>query len=783
MNKIGLILTVILLVSTVSGIAHPYQEDERDETLRLSEKISPVSLYRITPLIQTNDLPHTAELVGGNPGEFHDALLNDHTKQALLDKGYQLELLRQNPLIAPQDIADTYHTFEEIGQILQTMATTYPNITQLHSIGKSYENREIWCLEITDNPGIDEDEAGVCFMGLHHAREWPTIEICLSIAKELTEGYQNDTTIKNMVDNRRTWIIPCVNPDGYVYDHDLHQGNKWWRKNREYFKEFNTYGIDLNRNYPGSCNGDPQGMWGSRGMSHNPSTLTYCGPDQFSAPETVALKQFFLNHIISASISYHTYSELVMWPWGYSTEKQTDESDYMAAIGNKIAAKIKKQASSGTYYPTQSSGLYPTTGDTTDWLYGYHHYVLGRPHFAYTIEACNEFHPDASYLDQVCTENVEGALYLLKEAQNISQRTPRVIPPLITDLSDENGAITIEWETVNPSSNPTVFEVQEFSNMKYTKESAEAEEPNLQLDGFFQSSRRANSGSHSYRSHLDENMVSSLTTIDPIFINQSMDFTFSCWYEIEENNDKAFVELSTDGRNYDVIDTFTGSSNGWLQRSYSLDNYLGRSIFIRFRYSTDGRITEDGFFVDDIYPVATYEHIKSIDDTITETSYTFSNKQDDQYYYRVRGYNNARGWGDYSMIASLNGITINNTAPLPPTITGPQRSTPKTVCSYNLQATDPDGHQIYYYINWGDGTIVNWTGPVESGETIILNHTWVKRGDYTIEARVKDEYNATSTWAELSVAMPKIKDHWSLFLILQRFLDHIGIDISLLPSN
>jgi hypothetical protein len=277
-------------------------------------------------------------------------------------------------------------------------------------------------------------------------------------------------------------------------------------------------------------------------------------------------------------------------------------------------------------------------------------------------------------------------------------------------------------------------------------------------------------------------MVSSLTTLDPIFINQSMDLSFNCWYEIEENNDKAFVELSTDGRNYDVIDTFTGSSDGWLQRSYSLDNYLGKSIFIRFRYSTDARIMEDGFFIDDIYPVATYDQINTIDDAITETSYILSNKQDDQYYYRIRGYNDAHGWGDYSMIASLTGIIINNTAPLPPSITGPQRATPKKLCSYSLQATDPDGHQIYYYIDWGDGTIVNWTGPVESGEIITLNHTWTKRGDYTIESRVKDEYNATSTWTELPIAMPKIKNYWEFLQILQQFLNYIGIDFSLFPS-
>ncbi len=778
MKKIALLLFCILLISSFGGIAQPLLTEKDKEPVQTAQNIQPISLYRITPMIQPNDLYSTAEIVGGKPGLYHDALLTEESVLDLTAKGYDLELLKNDPLVAPQTIAEEYHTFDEIEQILQTMANTYPDITSLYSIGKSYEGRDIWCIEITDNPGVDEQEAGVCYMGLHHAREWPTIEICLAIADTLTKDYANDSKIKQLVDNRRIWIVPCVNPDGYVYDHDLHQGEQWWRKNREYFKEFNSYGVDLNRNYPGSCDGDPLGMWGSTGMSHNPYSLVYCGPDQFSAPETNALKALFLSNNISASISYHTYSELVMWPWGHSIDKTTADNDYMASIGNSIAAKIKKQDYAGSYIPTQSAGLYPTTGDTTDWVYGYHHYVLGRPHFAYTIEACNEFHPDASVLPQVCAENVEGALYLLNEAENISMLTPRVIPPVITDLSKEQNQISIEWESVNPAAQATLFELQEFYNMTYYQESAENENPDIFPDGFFSSTRRAASGERSYRSHLENNMVSSLRTVHPLFVNRSMDLTFSCWYDIEEQADMAFVELSTDGRNYEVIDSFTGSSDGWILRSYSLDQYLGKSIFIRFRYITDDRITEDGFFVDDIYPIACYQQITSVDDSITESSYhCFKTYYD--YYYRVRGFNDAHGWGDWSMLSSLNGITINNTAPMMPTINGPQRAKLGETLSYQIQAIDPDDHQLYYYIDWGDGSIINWTGPIESSETIIINHSWSTRGDYTIEVRVKDEYGATSPWAELPVAMPKQWNLSFLFQLIQQILDIIDLSFPL----
>ena len=90
---------------------------------------------------------------------------------------------------------------------LNEIRNKYPEITNLYSIGKTYEDRDIWCLEITDNPGVDEEEPGV-YMGLHHAREWPSLEICLYIADILTSNYGLDSEITEIVNN----IFLKVNP-------------------------------------------------------------------------------------------------------------------------------------------------------------------------------------------------------------------------------------------------------------------------------------------------------------------------------------------------------------------------------------------------------------------------------------------------------------------------------------------------------------------------------------------------------------------------------------------
>lgn len=769
MKKSAVILASIFLFSSLTVIAQPTQ-------LSSVQNNDFLSLYRVTPTLENNDLPKQATIVGGQPSLFHDVLMNEQDLSSLQQKDYHIELLEKTPFSISQNIINQYHTFQEMEAILESIADDYPEITTLYSIGKSIEDRDIWCLEITDNPGISENEPGVFYMGLHHAREWPTIEICLQLAEYLTTHYEENETIKHLVNNRRIWIVPCVNPDGYVYDHDLYQGERWWRKNRHYFKDSDVYGVDLNRNYPGSCDGDSLGMWGSTGMSHNPSSETYCGPTPFSEPETIAIKNLFLNNDICASITYHTYGELVMWPWGHSMEKTIADDALMADLGIRIAENITSQTGSAAYTPTQSAGLYPTCGDTTDWVYGYHHYVLGRPHFSYTIEACESFHPDASVLEQVCNENIDGALVLLQGAEYIHNLTPRMVPPMIADITEnQDHTYTIRWNNVNPAAQPTIFELQEYFNMKYNHDNAETSSTAVILDDFSMTTTKAYSGSSSYQSHTKDNMVSSLTTAHPLFVNQSMELSFYCWYEIEENFDMAFVEISLDGRTYEVIDTFTGFSNGWIQRSYSLDPYLGKSIFIRFRYATDSRITEEGFYVDDIFPVASYETINILDNSITEQQYHLASKEETTFFYRVRGFNNVYGWGDFSMLKPLHAIAVNNTAPNKPTITGPQRAQPGTLCSFDIQASDAENHQLYYYVSWGDGETEDWIGPFPSGETQTITHVWDDKGRYTIEVRAKDVLEAKSEWGQLSIAMPQ-KNHQFFFSdILYYLLQHFGL--------
>jgi hypothetical protein len=277
-----------------------------------------------------------------------------------------------------------YHNYTNVKDHLVAIESQHSDISMLYDIGNSWEkdqglaDRDILAIKISDNVAIDEDEPEVLIVGLHHAREWTTSEIALSIAENLTAKYQNDTRLSWLVDNREIWIVPIVNPDGLDYALSTDQ---WWRKNR-HLNFDGSYGVDLNRNYDGSMNGDSAGAWGGTGSSHLPSSDVYCGVAPFSEPETQAVRDLVLARNFTIMLDYHSYGDLVMWPWGYTTNKTADDSD-LVRIGNEFAAL-------NGYLAEQSVGLYPTTGDSLDWIYG------SENVYAYCFEVGQLFHPTST---------------------------------------------------------------------------------------------------------------------------------------------------------------------------------------------------------------------------------------------------------------------------------------------------------------------------------------------------------------------------------------------------
>lgn len=294
--------------------------------------------------------------------------------------------------------AGLYHTYAELNTELHDLAMNHPAIALVSSIGQSVENRELWAIKISDNVQQDEDEPGVVFCGAHHAREWISVDVPLLLAEKLIEDYTTDTLITRLVDNSEIWIVPMVNPDGH---HHSVINDRLWRKNRRNNGD-GTYGVDLNRNY--------SYQWGGPGSSGDTYSDIYRGPSPFSEPETRAVRDFLEAQEPKAMISYHSYSQLILYPWGYTNSPAPDKS-LMDNLANAMSDKIR--AVHGiNYSPGQASTLYLASGDTADWLYA----LLATPSFTIELRPANPypgFELPEDEIQPTFEENWPAAIHLI----------------------------------------------------------------------------------------------------------------------------------------------------------------------------------------------------------------------------------------------------------------------------------------------------------------------------------------------------------------------------------
>jgi hypothetical protein len=336
-----------------------------------------------------------------------------------------------------------FHNYAEVVADINAVAAAHANIVSVFSVGLSYENREMWAAKISDHVGTDEAEPEVLYDALHHAREHLTTEEGLAILHLFADNYGSDTQVTNLVDSREIYIVFEVNPDGGEWD--IHTGNYLgWRLNRQPNPGF-PVGTDLNRNYgyKWDCCG---------GSSDVPGSETYHGAAPFSAPETQRIRDFVQGRVVNGvqqirtAISFHTYSELVLWPYGYTfndvpSDMTVDDHNVFTTLGTSMAQSTCMNPY-GCFTPEQASDLYITDGTSMDWLYGT--FKL----FTFTIEmypkgSCGFYCPDEQIPIQ--TSRVQDAVLQVAEAADCPfEVTPAVQAqycPTITGLSPRRAQV------------------------------------------------------------------------------------------------------------------------------------------------------------------------------------------------------------------------------------------------------------------------------------------------------------------------------------------------------
>ncbi|XP_049810301.1 zinc carboxypeptidase-like [Schistocerca nitens] len=247
---------------------------------------------------------------------------------------------------------DDYHTLDEINEWLDSLADSYSGVVTTVVGGSTYEGREIRGIKIsygTGNPAV-VIEGGI------HAREWISPASVTWFINEILTS--TDASVRSIVESFDFYIFPNTNPDGYEY---TWTDNRMWRKTR---KPYNLcVGADPNRNW--------DFHWAEEGASSISCSEAFAGSEAFSEVETKTLSEFLtgLGSDLQVYLSFHSYSQLLMYPYGVSSVV-ADNAAELQQIVEKAAQVLATRY--GTQYTVGSivDAIYPAAGTSIDWSMG-----------------------------------------------------------------------------------------------------------------------------------------------------------------------------------------------------------------------------------------------------------------------------------------------------------------------------------------------------------------------------------------------------------------------------
>ncbi len=326
-----------------------------------------------------------------------------------------------------------YYTLEEIYAQFDSMKIWYPEFTiETDTIGYTYEKRPLIVYKFGDS---SEKSPQVLITALHHAREPGGAMVIIYFLKDLLKRADNhDPEALYLLNNRTVFVMPVVNPDGYYFNQVTKPtGGGMWRKNRVLNSD-STYGVDLNRNY------GPFEFWDApvNGSSEKPSGSTYRGVAPFSEKETQAIRDFVLSKNIKLTLNYHTYGNLILYPYS-ALVKNTPDSLFFYEIAEEFS-----RGNRYVYGRDQETVRYTGRGVADDWFYWTDNKKPVKT-FSLTPEVgtvADNFWATPDRIVQQCVENLYMNYQLLWSA-DINWR-PRKI--LLTKTNDIN---SIKCELVN----------------------------------------------------------------------------------------------------------------------------------------------------------------------------------------------------------------------------------------------------------------------------------------------------------------------------------------------
>ncbi|KAG7317646.1 hypothetical protein KOW79_018681 [Hemibagrus wyckioides] len=284
----------------------------------------------------------------------HELLISDVQREMEKQTGYRSN--RKRRAVFRYDY-EVYHPLEEIQTWMFEMNRTHPHLVDLFSIGRSYEGRPLYVLQLGNR--VRTSKKAVWMDCGVHAREWIGPAFCQWFVKEALNSYQHDSGMRRLLKQLNFYIMPVFNVDGYHYSW---KSDRFWRKTRSKKAKYHCRGVDANRNF--------KVKWCEEGASTHPCDDTYCGPFPESEPEVKAVARFLRKHKkhTKAYISIHAYAQMLLYPYSYKYGTIPNFDCVETAAQSAVSALYSAYGVRYRYGPA-STTLYVSSGSSIDWAY------------------------------------------------------------------------------------------------------------------------------------------------------------------------------------------------------------------------------------------------------------------------------------------------------------------------------------------------------------------------------------------------------------------------------
>ena len=347
-------------------------------------------------------------------------------------------------------------------------------LVSVDTIGVSFQGRPMIAVKI--GPKDDSPQRpNVLFMATYHAREWAATEMAIRLIKYLAVAPGTNPRVDSLVQARDIWILPVANPDGYEY---TFTNDRLWRKTRSP-QPGGAFGVDMNRNH--------RQNWGldDVGSSSDPTSDIYRGPSPASEIETRNIEAFHAAHPPVISISYHTYSGLLLFsPSAVYGQLSADLPVYrtLAGTNQRSAVKDNLPGSARSFYsPNTAWTLYTTNGEYNDWASAKYGTLSFTPEmssgYQNSVYYGFEFADSETQLQQLFNDNLPFALDAIESARDpfayVSPTTFYHTDRVVLESVSPTIRVTVPAATASGASisapNPLSFRIDSLAAGKYTR--------------------------------------------------------------------------------------------------------------------------------------------------------------------------------------------------------------------------------------------------------------------------------------------------------------------------